>query len=51
MKRRAIGDIVLHPSNDHGVYYFISLQTGRRININQWTVLTITQEVIDRVDW
>ena len=28
----------------------MSLQTGKRLNVNQWTELPITQEVIDRVN-
>ena len=32
MTSRTLGVIATRPSNDAGSYYFISLQTGRRIN-------------------
>ena len=49
MKNRTVGAIALRPSNEHGSYYFMSLQSGRRLNVNQWKDLPITQEVIDMV--
>jgi hypothetical protein len=42
--------ISLRPTgNDQGRYYFMSLQSGRRINRTHWTEVPITHEVINRV--
>ena len=35
----------------HGSYYFMSLETGKRLNCYQWNELPITSEVIDRVNF
>ena len=36
---------------NHGSYYFMSLETGKRLNCYQWTELPKTAEVIDRVNF
>ena len=46
---RSIRAIALRPSNSQGGYYFMSLNTGKRIHGHQWDELAITDEVIDRV--
>ena len=45
-----VGVISLKPKNDSGSYYFMSLETGRIIHVRQWTVLHVTESVIDRVE-
>ena len=35
MKQRTVGAIALRPSNNHGSYYFMSLETGKRLNCYQ----------------
>ena len=49
MTPRILGGIALRPKNDRGSYYFMSLDTGRRIHARQWTILHITKSVIWRV--
>ena len=50
MRPRTVGAIALRPTgNSQGGYYFLSLNTGRRISRNHWTPLPMTQETIDRV--
>jgi hypothetical protein len=50
MHARTTGAITLRPTgNLQGGYYFFSLTTGRRLNRNNWTVLPMPNEVIDRV--
>jgi hypothetical protein len=50
MSSRTIGAITLHPTgNDQGGYYFMSLQSGRRINRRRWTELPMPNDVINRV--
>ena len=44
--RRSYADIA---SNDAGPYYFISLQTGRRINRRSWTSLPMLEAVVSQV--
>ena len=50
MTPRSLGGISLRPKNDRGSYYFMSLETGRRINARKWTVLHITESVIVRLE-
>ena len=50
MKRRAIPAIALQPSNRHGGYYFMSLNSGKRINSYNWNQLPIPDDVIQRVE-
>ena len=41
----------MYPSgNAQGTWYFMSLNTGRRLHRRNWTVLPMGQEVLDRVD-
>jgi len=49
MSQRTLGAIATRPSNDAGSYYFISLQTGRRINRRSWTPLPMPEAVINQV--
>ena len=35
MEQRTVGAITLRPSNDYGSYYFISLETGKKLNCYQ----------------
>jgi hypothetical protein len=50
MASRTVGAIAMRPTgNEQGGYYFFSLNTGRRLNRNQWTVLPMPTEVIERV--
>ena len=52
MQSRTTGAIAMRPTgNEQGGYYFFSLSTGRRLNRNQWTVLPMPNEVIDRVHY
>ena len=46
MTPMSVVGIALRPKNDRGSYYFISLNTGRRIHVRQWTVLHTTESVI-----
>ena len=49
MTFRSVGAIALRPKNEMGSYYFMSLRSGRRIHSNQWTVLHVTDDVVQRV--
>ena len=49
MASRTLGAIATRPSNDAGSYYFISLQTGRRINRRSWTSLPMPETVVSQV--
>lgn len=50
MTARTTAAIALGPTgNAQGGYYFMSLDTGRRLNRNHWTELPAPAEVIDRV--
>ena len=49
---RTTGAIALYPSgNAQGSWYFMSLDTGKRIHRFQWTVLPLTKAVKDRVEY
>ena len=51
MVPRTIGAIALRPTgNAQGGHYFFSLTTGKRINRNQWTVLPMPADVVQRVN-
>ena len=51
MANRTTGAISLRPTgNKQGGYLFYSLSTGRRLNRNNWTNLSMPNEVIDRVN-
>ena len=46
------GVIALCPTgNLQGEFYFMSITTGRRLNLQQFTPLPLPQEVINRVHW
>ena len=47
---RSIGAIDLYPRNGK-TWYFISLQTGKRVHRHGWTVLPATKEVVNRVNY
>jgi hypothetical protein len=50
MATRTTGAIALRPTgNQQGGFYFMSLNTGRRLNRNHWTELPMPSDVIDRV--
>jgi Reverse transcriptase (RNA-dependent DNA polymerase)/Zinc knuckle len=50
MDSRTIGAIALRPTgNLQGGFYFMSLDTGRRINRLHWTELPVPRDVIKRV--
>ena len=48
-KERRTSAICLRPSNSQGGYYFMSLETGKRIHGYKFTELTMPDHVIDRV--
>ncbi len=50
MASRTVGAIALRPTgNAQGGFYFMSLETGRKLNRNHWTALPMPKDVIDRV--
>ena len=50
MRSRTVGAIALRPmGNATAGYFFLSLNTGRRISAQSWTPLPVPQEVIHRV--
>ena len=50
MSARTVGAIATRPTgNTQGGYYFIRLDTGRRISRKDWTTLPMPQLVIDQV--
>ena len=50
MTSRSTPAIALLESNEEDGHYFISIDSGKRINSRKWTPLPITSEVIARVD-
>ena len=50
MGERTVGAVALRRSNNEGGFYFMNLETGKRIHLNQWTELPITQIIIDCVE-
>ena len=44
-----LGAIATRPRNDAGLHYFISLQTGWRINQRSWTSLPMPETVVSQV--
>jgi Reverse transcriptase (RNA-dependent DNA polymerase) len=51
MKERNTGAIVLsHTGNVQGDYFFMSLETGRRISRHAWTLIPMPQMVIEQVE-
>lgn len=50
-ENRTVGAIALYPSSsEQGGWYFMSLDTGRRLHCYQWDQLPIPREVIARVE-
>ena len=49
--KHSVGAIVLRSSINLGGYFFMSLDSGRKIHSYQWTELQITQQLIDRVHY
>ena len=49
MVSRTVPAIALRESNGVGGYYFMSLDTGKRIHGNKWERMNITDEVIKKV--
>ena len=48
---RSVRAIAIYPSgNAQGTWYFMSLNTGRRLHRRNWTVSLMGQDVLDRVD-
>ena len=48
-KERRISAICLHPSNNKGVYYFMSTESGKRIHGYNFVELSMPQSIIDHV--
>jgi len=49
-EQRSVSAIALRPSNDEGGYYFMSLDSGRRLHGYIWKELPIPNHVIHRVE-
>jgi hypothetical protein len=50
MNARTVGAIATRPTgNTQGGYYFIRLDTGRRINRSDWTPLPMPETVVDQI--
>ena len=49
MKARSVAAIGLRPSTGQDGYYFMSLETGKRVHARTWHQLPIPDFVIDRV--
>ena len=49
MKTRTMPAIALGPSSSENGWYFMSLETGKRILRYKWTVLPVSQSTIDKV--
>ena len=45
-----VGAIVLYPKNSKS-WYFMSLETGKRIHRHGWTAQSISKEVLARVNY
>ena len=48
-KPRTVGAIALYPRSDSS-WYFMSLESGKRLHRYKWTVLPATVEVVNRVN-
>ncbi len=46
---RSVSTIGLRPSNERGGYYFMSLDTGRRLHAHIWNELPISERIINLV--
>ena len=49
MKSRSVPCIALRTSNNNGGYYFMNLESGKRMHSYNWTELPITESAIARV--
>ena len=49
MTSRSVPAIALQESNDFGGFYFMSLETGKRIHSNKWSQLPIREDVVKKV--
>ena len=49
MTSRSVPAIALQESNDFGGFYFMSLETGKRIHSNKWSQLPIREDVVEKV--
>ena len=45
----ATPSIALRESNDSNGFFFMSLETGKRLHCNKWTQLVITEDIIEAV--
>ena len=51
MQTRTLGAINLCPDrSSQAGYYFMNLNTGKRIHRRKWTPITMTDEVVKRVE-
>ncbi len=50
IEQRSIGAIALRPSNNEGGYWFMSLESGRKIHVYIWNELPIPDHVVQRVE-
>ncbi|GFH61250.1 hypothetical protein CTEN210_17726 [Chaetoceros tenuissimus] len=46
---RTVSAIALRPSNEQGGYFFMSLETGKRLHAFIWTELPISDQIIEAV--
>ena len=49
MTSRSVPAIALQESNNFGGFYFMSLETGKRIHSNKWSQLPIREDVVKKV--
>ena len=49
MEPRATPSIALRESNDSNGFFFMSLETGKRLHCNKWTQLVVTDDIIEAV--
>ena len=51
MESQTVGGIAIGPSgNVQHSWYFLSLETGKKLHSNQWTILPMDQREVDRVN-
>ena len=48
-KERTASCIALRPCNNQGGYYFLNLETGKKIHGYDWTEIAISERIIDMV--
>ena len=49
-KARNVGAIALYQADENGSWYFMSLETGKRLHSNNWIEVPISDDVIRRVN-